>query len=83
MENKILVEVNVPMIEQTFNIFIPVCKTVGSIKDLLEKSITELSDGAYQKRLDSSIYTSGGKQIDSNLIIKDSGLTNGSKLIII
>lgn len=83
MENKILIELSVPMIEQTFNVFIPICKTVGNIKELLEKSIFELSDGAYQKRLGSAIYDSNGKQIDSNLIIKDSGLTNGAKLIII
>ena len=38
MKNKILVEVEVPMIEKTYDLYIPVNKRVGTIKRLMEET---------------------------------------------
>ena len=42
MENKILVELIVPELEEKFDVFIPITKRVGNVIALLAKAITEL-----------------------------------------
>ena len=42
MENKVLIELIVPELEEKFDIFIPITKRVGNIIALLAKAITEL-----------------------------------------
>ncbi len=83
MENKILIELVIPIMDKTYNVFVPVGKTVANITVLLEKSLIELSHGAFERQLESCLYGADGKQINPNVIVKESGLTNGSKVIII
>ena len=45
--NKVLVTVYVPLIEQEYNLFIPVNRKIGLVKKILVNSIVELSDGDY------------------------------------
>ncbi len=82
MENKVLVEIMVPMLDEVYNVFIPISKTVGKVTELLEKGIIELSPSTFLHNDRISLYDVRGKQIDPNLIIKDSEITNGSRLII-
>lgn len=82
MNNKILVEVNVPVLEHKYNCFIPVGKTVSQVSELLVKGIFELSGGAYDNKFP-VLYDSLGKEIKSDCLVKDSGISNGSKIIII
>ena len=83
MNNKILIEVNVPIIEEVYNVFIPASKTVYQVTQLLKKSISELTDGAYEDTTNAVLYDARGKEIDPSLIIKNSGITNGSNVILI
>ena len=47
MNNKILIEVEIPLIEKKYDVFIPINKKVGTIKLLLEQALVELTDKAY------------------------------------
>lgn len=82
MNNKILVEINVPILERKFSCFIPVGKTVHQVCVLLAQGLKELSDGAFDKT-DIILYDAYGKPITKNTLIKDSEITNGSTLTII
>ena len=82
MENKILVEVSVPMLDEEYDVFIPISKTVSKVTELLEKSIRELSNVAFAHQEKISLYDISGRQIEPNLTIRDSEVTNGSKLIL-
>ena len=42
MKNKILIQVEVPMIEKTYDLYIPVNKKVGTIKRLIEEAVQEI-----------------------------------------
>ena len=44
MNNKILIEIEIPSIEKKYDVFIPINKKVGTIKKLLEQALVELSD---------------------------------------
>ena len=83
MKNKILVLVYVPIIEKEFNIYIPLAKKVGTIKNLIIKIVEENSDGVFKNDNCKYLYDKiSGEQIDDNLFVKNSIIENGTKLIL-
>ena len=46
--NKVLVCVYVPLIEQEFDIFIPINRKIGLIKKIIVNSIIELTNNSYR-----------------------------------
>lgn len=84
MKNKILVELIVPEIEESYDIYIPVSKKVGSVIKLLNKAIFELSDGVYNGGIKNHIYNKDtGMRYDVNVNIKQTDIRNGSKIVLI
>ena len=84
MKNKVLVELIIPEIDASYDIYIPVSKKVGSVIKLLNKAIFEISDGAYNCGDKNFIYNRDtGSRYDINQIIKNTDIRNGSKIILI
>ncbi len=84
MVNKILVEVYIPTIEEKYDIFIPINRTVEMILLLLNKGINEITNGAYLLKKSSMLCNrENGTIYDLNMLIKDTDLKNGSKLLLI
>ena len=83
MKNKILVIVYVPMLEKSFDIYIPIVKKVGTIKNLIIKIIEESSEGIFINDNCKYLYDKNtGEIIDDDQYVKNSGLQNGTKLIL-
>lgn len=83
-KNKILIEIYIPLIEKSYDIYIPVSKTIGTIKKLLEKSLVELTEGSYQPSTSTNLYNKEtGLIYDINKKVYETDLENGSKLILI
>lgn len=82
--NKYLVNILIPTLELEFNVYIPNNKKIGTIKNYLLQTITELSEGVFKKELNETILLERdtGKELDCNMYVKDSDIKNGSKLII-
>lgn len=81
--NKILIQVYLPLLEEEYDIFVPINKRIGTIKQLLEKNISEQNPN-YVIREDTNfydIYT--GSTYDVQVLVKDSDLKNGSKIVLI
>jgi len=84
MNNKILVELEIPLIETKYDMFIPINKKVGTIKSLIENSLMELTDNAYAPRQDTNFYSKEtGDIYDVNRTIRETDLKNGSRIILI
>ncbi len=84
MTDQILVECFVPSVNQSFDAFLPLHKTIKEILELLSKSICELSGGLFIADEDVLLCDRGsGKVYDINLSVKEQGLTNGSKLMLV
>lgn len=89
MFNKILITVVVPMIEEEFDIYIPVSKTVRVTRELLVKMVNELSDGYFPIRnynsteIKTLLLSGDGVILGETNTIKDCGLKNGDKIIMI
>ena len=82
--NKILIELEIPLIEVKYDMFIPINKKVGTIKSLIERSLIELTDLAYIPRTDTNLYSKEtGDIYDVNKTVRDTDLKNGSRVILI
>ena len=84
MKNKLLIELIVPDIDEKFNLFIPINKRVGNIVVLLNKSVSELTNGAYVGSHVSALYNKfTGKKYDVNDLIRNTDIKHGTSLILI
>ena len=83
--NKYLITVIVPSIEAEFNVLIPNNKKIGIVKKIIINAIKELSSDAF-KREETEVQfidRDTGKNFLSNVYVKDSGIKNGTRVIII
>ena len=84
MNNKILIELEIPLIEKRYDLFIPINKKVGTVKNLIENALVELTDSAYVPKDDSNFYSKEtGERFDVNKTVRDTNLRNGSRIILI
>lgn len=83
--NKYLITVIVPIIELEYDVYIPNNKKIGTIKTLILESISELSNNFFNRKISEvrMIDRDTGNEFENNIYVKDSGIKNGSKVIII
>jgi len=83
MKNKILVNIYVPKLLETYNVYIPVNERVLRIKELLIKAICDLSDGAFP--VDGQHYlidSANGLVYPNATLVRESNIKNGKNLIL-
>lgn len=84
MRNKVLVELIVPEIEESYNLYLPINKTIGESIELLNKAIYDLSDGVYSGGTKNFLYNKDtGERYDINKKIYDTDIRNGTGIILI
>lgn len=82
--NKILVIVYVPLIELKYEVYIPINKKIGTVKDLIVKSINEMSDNSLNTNRALKLYNNDtGDVLPNNIYVKDSNMVNGTTLVLI
>ena len=83
MNNKVLVELVVPVLEESYDIFIPINRKVGDIIGIISKVISNLSGGYFVSSERNCLYdgdTGDMYPVDTLLINTD--IRNGSKIIL-
>ena len=82
--NKVFIIVEIPLIEEKYEVYIPVGKKIHKVISLLVKSVSELSGGHYPAKKNANIYSKAtGKIYNINLTVKDSDIRNGTEIILI
>lgn len=83
--NKVLISIIVPAIEMEFESYIPINRKVGTIKKYILSSLSQLSNGSYNKDMNSVTFIdkNSGKIFENNDNVKNSGITNGTKIVIV
>lgn len=82
--NKILIKLEIPLIEKKYDLFIPINKKIGTIKNLIENALVDLTDTAYLPKKESNFYSKEtGEIYDVNETVRDTDLKNGSRIILI
>lgn len=82
--NEVLVKLYVPTIGEQYDIWLPVNKKIHTIITLLVKSVNELTKGYYLPNKMPYLYDKETvKAFDINLKVIETGIRNGSELILI
>lgn len=84
MNNKVCVDLIVPSIEERYNVFIPVNKKTIEIIFLLNKAISDMTDGNFpmSNKL-SLINADSGTIYNVDNTFLENNILNGTKLILI
>ena len=83
MNNKVLIKLIVPDIDETYELFIPVNEIVWKIKKLVLKAIEELCDSNVNLQKDYTLMNINTSKIyTDNEIIRDTDIRNATELII-
>ena len=81
--NKVLALVYLPLLEEEYDVFLPINKKIGTVKKLIIDTIFELSEGNFKKSDNYKLYDrETGKVLDNDCFVKDF-IVNGTKLIML
>lgn len=82
--NKVIVNIYVPIMNVSYDIFIPVQLQLFEVTDLIKKAVSELSEGRFMPTPDTVIsLRSSGEILDINSTVFELGIGNGTKLMLI
>ncbi|MCI8568618.1 MAG: hypothetical protein HFJ11_01395 [Bacilli bacterium] len=83
MKNKVLIELVVPILEEKFDVYIPINKKIGNVIILLSKVVGDLSGGYFQESEFNTLYDGiTGDSYGIDMLVRESNIRNGSKLIL-
>ena len=84
MNNKVLVDVIVPLLEEKYQLYIPINKRISVVIKLIEKALKEMTNGYYPVKEGSVIIdVESGNVFDINITVKESKMINGSQIILL
>lgn len=84
MEYKVLIKLFVPEIEQKFDMYIPVNKSVGQVLTLLNKAVNSESFDVYPQKESLRLINRRTSQVYNQTdVIRQTDIKNGTELIII
>ena len=83
MNNKLLISVSLPILDISFDLEVPNIIKVGSLKNIILDYIrsnysNDMNFGTFRL-----IKRENGIELDSNLLLKDANISNGSILVLI
>ncbi len=82
--DKVLVEIFVPVLDRSFDMFIPRTSSMAQVLELVKKAVKEMSDGRFIANENTAIcYRENGTIININLSVYELEIRNGSKLMLI
>ncbi len=84
MNEKFLVKLYVPLIDEVFNVYLPVNSLVSNDILLLNKAIFELTNGEYMPIDNARLYDRDtGEMYATNVLIRETNIRNGSGVTLI
>ena len=84
IESKVLVSLNVPVLEQRYDVYFPVNRKIYNVIKMLKSSLYDLSNGAFNKEANYVLYNKeNGLVYDMNMLVRDTDIRNGSMIIML
>ena len=82
MNNKVLVNIYVPLLEKKYEVFLPANKKIGEIIILVGKALNEISGGYYQFKNTERLYNRiNGREYPINQLLKYTSIRTSTELI--
>ena len=83
MDFRVYIMLEVPILDTNFELLVPIDKRIHDLINLLRDNVKELRENYYQNKMPNIFNKSSGELYDMNLIIKDSNIKTGTRLILI
>ena len=84
MEDKVIVSLNVPVLEIKYDVYFPVNRKIHNVIKMLKASLFELSNGSFVLDSNYVLYNKeNGQPYDMNVLVRDTDIRNGSKIILL
>ena len=83
MDFRVYVIIEMPILDKKYELFVPVDRRVHDLIRILKQNIPELSRNYYEKRVPNLYNKTNGKVYDLNMIIKNSDIKMGTRLILV
>lgn len=81
--DKVLVKLYVPVLDEIYDVWLPLQKKIYNVIALLVKAINELNDGCYNPSRMPVLYDKLTAEIyDGNLSVKESTIRSGTEIIL-
>lgn len=82
--DKVLVKLYVPIVDESYEVWIPLNKKISDVIIMLSKGVNELKNGFYQPDEMPVLYNrTTGKQYEMDVIVEDSDIKNGTELVMV
>lgn len=82
MEYKVLVKLYLPEIEQSYDMYIPVNKTVSQVIVLFNQVVNDITANLYPIRDDLKLVNRRNNKVyDYSTVIRDTDISNGTELV--
>ena len=82
--NKVLVKLHVPLLEEVYDIWLPLNKEISNVIILLVKAVNEFCGGYYKPKEMPLLYDKlTGRAYNINSTIKQANIRNGTEIILI
>ncbi len=84
MKNKVIVKVLVPVLDETFDLFIPANKKIGKVIELIGNYLKTSTNEVFDFNDHIEIYNRiTGELYNPDTLVKNSNIRNGSELIML
>ncbi len=84
MEYKVLIKLFLPEIEQSFDMYVPVNKSIGQVMTLLNKAVNSESANIYPIKNNIRLINKRTFQVyEQTALVRDTDIKNGTELILI
>ena len=83
MHNKLLISVSLPILDISFDLEVPNIIKVGSLKNIILDYVRNNYNNDMNLGTFRLIKRENGIELDSNLLLKDANISNGSILVLI
>ena len=83
MDFRVYVTLEVPILDTSYELLVPIDRRIHDLIELLRENIKELKANYYKDKIPNIFNKSNGTLYDMNLLIKDSDIKTGTRLILI
>lgn len=83
MDFRVFVVIEAPILDKRYELFVPVDRRIHDLIGILKKTLPELSKDYYERNNPNLYNKSSGKVYDLNLIIKNTDIKMGTRLILL
>ena len=83
MDFRVYIALDIPILDEKYELLVPIDRRIHDLINVLRENIKGLKEDYYSDRIPNIYNKSNGMLYDMNLIIKDSDIKTGTRLILL